>query len=213
MSPANAKPLLKSGVLLAWEMVRCLLLGSIISIIVFIASYATLGSGFSMTNRNVSEVVWLLFLSALFIFLYGVVGHQRGINRMLATLTQAHGSLLFDQTLGRFIDTMESRKPGTMATLAHAPEKLIAAFKTYLHETDMMPRIIKRIALHYVSELGVSVAKGMSTEMVHEGQFNQPAFKNWAIEKMQGCFITSWKNFGLVFVLQVLAAGVAWWLI
>jgi hypothetical protein len=213
MSSEIAKPLLKSGALYVWEMVRCVLLGIVISAVIFIVSYAALGSGLAMANRSVGAVVWLFFFAVLFSILYGAVGHQRGIGRVLATLTQAHGGLLFDQTLGRFIDAVDARKPGTMAALANSPKKFAAAFKVYLSEATAMPRLIKRVAMHYVSKLGARTTDGrwLPADVVSEGRFNSPAFKSWTVEQMRDRFVPSWIGFGLVLGLQVLVAGSALW--
>jgi len=201
------KPLIKSGALLAWETVRCTLIGIAIGIILLIMTYQTIDS--SAKPIGSGQILVLILLAAVFSFMYGIAGYRRGIGRVLTTLAQAHGGLLFDQTLGRFIEATEARKPGTMATMIASPEKLTAAFKEFLHNTPAIPTIIKRIALYYVAKFVAGSLEGQwpPAGVLIDGAFHQPALKNWAVEKLQAGFAPSWAGFGIVLALQILANG------
>ena len=131
---AAAQPLLRSGARYTIEVARCVVFGVLVS-----ALCAVLFFSFSDHSMHRGLVVVLSVL--VFPALYGLAGHQRGIGRVLATLARSHGAYLYDHTLGRFLETMESRRPGAMAAALSSPRKLVQSFRTYLHENPGMPRV------------------------------------------------------------------------
>ena len=148
----------------------------------------------------------------LFLVLYGLAGHQRGIARVLSNLTHAHGGLLFDQTLGRFVQARESRKPGSIASVLGAPGKLTSAFKGYLgHEGSSMPRPLRRIGTHYVGKVDDKLSSGsLPTGAVVDGALHVDALKGWAVHQMREQFEPSWTFFEILFVAQLAVAALSW---
>ncbi|KQV78277.1 hypothetical protein [Rhizobacter sp. Root1221] len=205
-APAAAQPLLKSGARYTIEVGRCILFGVVISAV-------CAGLFFWLSDRTMHRGIVVVLSALVFPVLYGLAGHQRGIGRALATLCRSHGGYLYDHTLGRFLDTIESRRPGAIATAFSSPRKLVQSFRTYLHENPGMPRMMRRVALHYVGRVGEQIDEGTLTQhnMVVDGRVNAAALRHWAVERMHDQFLPSWKGFGIVFSLQVLATGALVW--
>jgi hypothetical protein len=168
---------------------------------------------FLFSDRTVHRGLMVVLSALVFPVLYALVGHQRGIGRVLATLTRSHGAYLYDHTLGRFIETIESRRPGAMAAALSSPRKLVQAFRTYLHENPGMPRMIRRVAVHYVGRVGEQLDEGTLTrqDMVVDGRINAAALRHWAVERMHDQFLPSWQGFGIVLTLQLLATAALVW--
>ena len=203
---AAAQPLLKSGARYTVEVARCVVLGVLLSALCAVLF-------FLFSDRTVHRGLMVVLSALVFPVLYALVGHQRGIGRVLATLTRSHGAYLYDHTLGRFIETIESRRPGAMAAALSSPRKLVQAFRTYLHENPGMPRMIRRVAVHYVGRVGEQLDEGTLTrqDMVVDGRINAAALRHWAVERMHDQFLPSWQGFGIVLTLQLLATGALVW--
>jgi len=203
---AAAQPLLKSGARYTVEVARCIVLGVLLSALCAVLF-------FLFSDRTVHRGLMVVLSALVFPVLYALVGHQRGIGRVLATLTRSHGAYLYDHTLGRFIETIESRRPGAMAAALSSPRKLVQAFRTYLHENPGMPRMIRRVAVHYVGRVGEQLDEGTLTrqDMVVDGRINAAALRHWAVERMHDQFLPSWQGFGIVLTLQLLATGALVW--
>lgn len=203
---AATQPLLKSGARYTVEMARCIVLGVLLSALCAVLF-------FLFSDRTVHRGLMVVLSALVFPVLYALVGHQRGIGRVLATLTRSHGAYLYDHTLGRFIETIESRRPGAMAAALSSPRKLVQAFRTYLHENPGMPRMIRRVAVHYVGRVGEQLDEGTLTrqDMVVDGRINAAALRHWAVERMHDQFLPSWQGFGIVLTLQVLVTGALVW--
>jgi hypothetical protein len=203
-----AKPLLKGGISYAFEIARCLLLGIALSVCsFFVVLYFTKSEG----NSGAPTIAALFAL--LFPFLYGLAGHQRGLGRVLASLTKAHGGLLFEQTIGRFIDAAEARKPGSVAGLLAAPAKFANAVEDFLNDSARLPRWLKRVALNYTDKLMVRIDESgaLPVTVIDNGQLHRAQFQQWAVDHMSDQFSPSWRLFGLVFLLHALVtAGLAW---
>jgi len=203
---AATQPLLKSGARYTVEMSRCIVLGVLLSALCAVLF-------FLFSDRTVHRGLMVVLSALVFPVLYALVGHQRGIGRVLATLTRSHGAYLYDHTLGRFIETIESRRPGAMAAALSSPRKLVQAFRTYLHENPGMPRMIRRVAVHYVGRVGEQLDEGTLTrqDMVVDGRINAAALRHWAVERMHDQFLPSWQGFGIVLTLQLLATAALVW--
>jgi len=203
-----AQPLIRSGARYTVEVARCVVFGVVLSALCA-ALFFGLSQGGSVTHRGLVVVLSV----CVFPVLYALVGHQRGLGRALASLTRSHGGLLYDHTLGRFIETLEARRPGAFATAVTSPQRLVQAFRTYLHESPAMPRLIRRVAVRYVTGLGEQLdASVLAREnMLVDGRVNPAALKHWAVERMHGQFMPSWNGFGIVFGLQALAIGALTW--
>jgi hypothetical protein len=201
------KPLLSNGVQYITELAKCGFAGFALSLAVLIGLLAALPS-----SRGAGALAMLGF--ALFIVLYTVAGHQRGIQRLLANLTHAHGGLLFDQTLGRFVQACETRKPGSIASVLGAPGKLTSAFKDYLgNDGSSMPRPLRRLGTHYVGKVDAKISESgaLPVDAVVNGTLQQDALKAWAVQQMREQFEPSWQLFGLLFAAQVVLAGLTWY--
>lgn len=202
------KPLLSNGVQYFAELAKCGFGGFALSLAVLVGLIAVVPS-----SRAAGAAATLGFV--LFIVLYTVAGHQRGIMRVLSNLTHAHGGLLFDQTLGRFVQACESRKPGSIASVLGAPGKLVEGFKGYLgNEGSSMPRPLRRLGTHYVGKVDTKLSSGsLPTGAVVDGALDQETLKAWAVQQMREQFEPSWALFGILFLAQVVLASMTWaWL-
>jgi hypothetical protein len=203
-----AQPLLRSGARYTVELARCVLFGVVASALCA-AAFFWLSDHGGAVHRGLVVV-----LSALvFPVLYALVGHQRGLGRALASLTRSHGGFLYDHTLGRFLDTIEARGPGAVSTAVSSPQRLVQAFRVYLHESPAMPRLIRRVALRYVEGLSGQIDASVLSQdnMLVDGRLNAAALKHWAVERMHGQFMPTWKSFGIVLGLQVVVIGALTW--
>jgi uncharacterized protein YfiM (DUF2279 family) len=198
------KPLLSNGVQYIAEVAKCGFGGFVLSLAVLIGLVAALPS--SRAAGGLATLGFVLFM------LYTAAGHQRGIARVLANLTHAHGGLLFDQTLGRFVQACESRKPGSIASVLGAPGKLTSAFKGYLgNDGSSMPRPLRRLGTHYVGKVDAKLSDGaLPTGAVVDGTLHQEVLKAWAVQQMREQFEPSWQLFGLLFAAQVVLASLTW---
>jgi hypothetical protein len=206
---AVAQPLIRSGARYTVELARCIVFGVVVSAIGAAVFFGLADRG-SMVHRG------LVVVLSVFAFpvLYALVGHQRALGRALASLTRSHGGFLYDHTLGRFLETLESRRPGAFAAAVSSPQKLVQAFRVYLHESPAMPNLVRRVAVRYVSGLSERLdASVLSQEnMLVDGRVNPAALKHWAVEHMHGQFMPTWTGVGIVLGLQVLAIGTLTWL-
>jgi hypothetical protein len=201
------KPLLSHGGRYIAELLKCGAAGLVLSGGVLLVLLGLL----PLTNGS-ALLAALGFL--VFIVLYALVGHQRGIQRVLSALTHAHGGLLFDQTLGRFVQTCETRKPGSIAGVLGAPGKLTAAFKDYLgRDGSSMPRLLRRLGTHYVGKVDTKLSEPgvLPTGAVVNGVLDQATLKDWAVQQMREQFEPDWQLFGLLFAAQVVLAGLTWY--
>jgi hypothetical protein len=208
-----AKPLMKTGGAYAGELLKCVLLGLAIGVVLAFAIVFSLPADVRPTMRLTVLVVGIVLCIGAFPLAYGVVGHQRGILRAASGLARSHGGPLFDQTLGRFVDTMETRRPGAMAALITKPGELAQGLHGYLDEIALKPKLLKRIALSYVRRLGERLSQGgaLPPGLVTQGQFNRPVFKDWALLQASDLLLPSWRGFSIVLGLQVLTLGALWW--
>lgn len=202
------RPLRHSGARYTVEVARCILFGVLLSA-GSAAAFFALSSGGGAVHRGMVVV-----LSALvFPLLYALAGHQRGVGRALASLCRSHGGLLYDHTIGRFVETVEARRPGAFAAAIASPTRLVQQFRLYLHENPAMPRPIRRVALRYVRRLGQNLAeRGQPVDQwLVDGRVNAAALRHWAIQRMHDQFLPSWQAFGAVCGLQWLATGALLW--
>ena len=152
MATEITKPLLKAGVSYAFEIVRCLVLGVVLSVGGFVLLLWTAPSG---SGNRLLGLAGMLSLALPFV--YALLGHQRGLGKVLSMLTASHGASFFDQTLGRFLDATEARKPGATAALLAAPGKFTEAFKSFVGQASFMPGWLKRVALSYAVKLSARI--------------------------------------------------------
>lgn len=202
-----AQPLIKSGARYTVEMARCIVFGIVLCIVSAVVFFSMAGGG-ALVHRGLVVVMSVV----LFPVLYAIVGHQRGIGRALATLSRSHGGFLYDHTMGRFIDAVESR-PGGFGAMLASPAKLMRGFRSFLNESPVMPRMIRRVALHYVDRVGERLQDGttLPPQVMQDGKFNPPAFKHWAVERMHDQFLPSWRGFGIVAGLQLMCTAALLW--
>lgn len=201
------KPLLSHGGRYIAELLKCGLAGVCLSALVL----AVLLGAVPLTN---GAVVLGTLGFIVFVVLYVLAGHQRGIQRVLSALTHAHGGLLFDQTLGRFVQACEARKPGSITGVLGAPGKLTVAFKDYLgRDGSSMPRLLRRVGVHYVGKIDATLSEpgALPTGAVTNGVLDQEALKAWAVQQMREQFEPDWQLFGLLFAAQVVLAALTWY--
>jgi hypothetical protein len=201
------KPLMSNGMQYVKEVAKCSLGGLMMSGSVLLALIAVLPS---TTGPNALAVVGFL----VFLVLYVLVGHQRGIFRMLSNLSQSHGGLLFDQTLGRFVKVTESHRPGTLAGLLSAPGKVTASFKEFLsNEGSAIPRPLRRLGTYYVGKFDEHVAEGgaLPVGAVVDGKLREEALRDWTVQQMREQFEPSWRGFFAVVGIQIVLAAALWW--
>ena len=207
MSLDVIKPLLSNGVQYVKEVLKCTLAGLVASGAVLLVLVALLPAR--------TGPVSLAVLGALFfVVFYGLAGHQRGIFRMLSTLAHAHGGLLFDQTLGRFIQATEARRPGTLASLLSVPGKVTESFKEFLrNDGSVIPRPLRRLGIYYVGKFDASISQSgvLPTGAVVDGQVHEDVVKGWAVQRMREQFEPSWNGFFAILAAQVVFAGALWW--
>ncbi len=200
------RPLVMAGLLYAWELLRCTLFGVAVSVSLFLGVLAVPGvAGHSLAASGV-----MLVCTAWFPILYGLAAHQRGIGRLLARLASAHGELLFEQTLGRFIEAAESRQSGSVAALLGSPKKLVAAFGDYVKNAPAMPSLLRHAAQYYVGKLGHRLDNSVLVEAVRDEQLDVPALRRWTVEHMRNAFQPSWRAMGMVFGLQLITVVGMW---
>lgn len=201
------KPLLSNGMQYVKEVAKCTVFGLVVSGTMLLVLIAVLPS---RTGPMALAVIGFVF----FLVFYGLAGHQRGIFRMLSNLSHAHGGLLFDQTLGRFVQMTEQRRPGTVATLLSAPGKVTESFKAFLRDDgSVIPRPLRRLGTYYVGKFDARITQGgaLPVGAVVDGQVRQEALKDWAVQQMREQFEPSWRMFGMLAGLQVVLAGTLWW--
>ena len=201
------KPLLSNGVQYVKEVFKCTMAGLVVSGAVLLVLVAVLPS---RTGPVILAVVGAL----LFVIFYALAGHQRGIFRMLSTLAHAHGGLLFDQTLGRFMQMTEARRPGTLAGLFSAPGKVTASFKEFLqNDGSGIPRPLRRLGTYYVGKFDARISQRgvLPTGAVVDGRVHEEVVKGWAVQQMREQFEPSWNGFFIIVAAQVVLAGTLWW--
>ena len=208
MATEITKPLLKAGVSYTFEIARCLVLGIVLSVggFVLLLWMAPSGSGKGLLGlAGVSS----LALPAV----YALLGHQRGLGKVLSMLTASHGALFFDQTLGRFMDAAEARKPGATAALLATPGKFTEAFKAFVGQASFMPGWLKRVALHYAGKLSERIEDGLLPAGVGgDGRIDRPQFRQWAVDQMQDQFSPSWQPIAVLAGLHLLLVAALGWM-
>ena len=201
------KPLMSNGVQYVKEIAKCSLAGLLVSGTVLLVLMKVLPS---RPGPMAAAFVCFLF----FLVFYGLVGHQRGIFRMLGNLSHSHGGLLFDQTLGRFVQMTESRRPGTLAGMLSAPGKVTASFKEFLrNDGSVIPRPLRRLGAYYVGKFDARITQGgaLPVGAVVDGQVREEVLKDWAVQQMREQFAPSWSGFLTVAAIQIVLAGALWW--
>ncbi len=201
------KPLLNNGMQYVKEVAKCSLAGLFLSGTVLLVLMAVLPS-----RAGPAALAFMGFV--FFSVLYGLAGHQRGIFRMLSNLAHSHGGLLFDQTLGRFVQMSEARKPGALAGMLAVPGKVTASFKEFLrNDGSVIPRPLRRLGTYYVGKFDARISgNGMlPAGAVVDGQVREAVLKDWAVQQMREQFEPSWSGFLIVAGLQVAFAGALWW--
>ena len=201
------KPLMSNGMQYMKEVLKCSFSGLLVSGSVLLVLIAVLPSG---TGPSALAVMGFL----VFLIIYGLTGHQRGIFRMLSDLSQSHGGLLFDQTLGRFVQIAESRRPGTVVSMLSAPGKVTASFKEFLgNDGSAVPRPLRRLGTYYVGKFDERVTQGgaLPVGAVVDGQLREEALRDWAVQHMREQFEPSWTWFLVVAGIQIVLAGALWW--
>lgn len=206
MNKDAIKPLLGTGLQYVGEVLKCGAAGVFVSGAVLLGLVMALPAG---AGVNVLAIVGCLFA----LVLYVVAGHQRGVMRVLSQLTQSHGGLLFDQTLGRFIQVTESKRPGTVAGLLGTPGRLASAFRDFLgNEESRIPRPLRRLGVRYVDKLDRSLAESGPADAVVGGQLREEALRSWAVQRMSEQVAPGWTLFSIVAIAQlVFAVGLWWW--
>lgn len=210
-TPEIAKPLLKSGLMFLFEVARCAAAGLVLSALVlwgWMGSLPAQGAGFATTLA----VLW----SVLVVLLFAVAGQQRGIRRVLSNLTGSHGSLLFDHTLGRFLEAVEARQPGGTASLLATPKKLADGFKGYVAETRAMPGWLKRVSLRYVERVTVALkdesAGALPAGLFNGGRLELPLLRQWTVDRTRNAFEPSWQGFLILCGVHLaVMAALSWW--
>ncbi len=201
------KPLLSNGAQYVKEVLKCSLAGLVVSGAVLLVLIAVLPS-------RAGPVTLAVMGAVFFVVFYGLAGHQRGIFRMLSTLAHSHGGLLFDQTLGRFMQMTEARRPGTLASLLSVPGKLTESFKEFLrNDGSVIPRPLRRLATYYVGKFDarISQAGALPTGAVVDGRVHEEVVKGWAVQQMREQFQPSWNGFFAILAAQLVFAGALWW--
>lgn len=203
-----AQPLIRSGARYTVEVGRCIVFGLLASAACAAGFFLAAGG---MAWRHGGLVVVLCAL--VFPALYAVVGHQRGVARALASLARSNGGYLFDHTLGRFVGTLEARRPGAFVRAASSPRRLVQAFRLYLHERPPMPRQIRRVAVRYVDGVGGQLdPKTLADhDVVVDGRVNVAALRHVVVERMQGRFMPTWTTFVAVLLTQLVVTGALAW--
>ena len=204
-APGLAKPLLKAVGGYAAETARCVAMGLAVSAGLAWVYFGPAGGG----ARGLAA----LLCGLVFPVLYGLAGHHRGTVRMLGMLTQSHGPLLYDLTLGRFIESAEARRPGALSDLVSSPGKFSADFKAYLADSARLPGPLKRVAVHYASRLGARFSESSLASAMAPGQPGGAplAFRQWALGQMNGQLAPSWSAFAVLVAAQVMLLGGLWW--
>jgi hypothetical protein len=198
----NIKPLLGAGGLYVLEVGRALLVGGLISAAALVLLILNVPSEGASHRIIVLGVISM----PVFTLIYALAGHQRGLARVLAKLTQAHGGMLFDQTVGRFLAATEARKPGALTALVATPQKLADGLHGYLAQVSLRPKWLKRVALRYLGRLADAVGAQplLPDGVVTQGQFDPEGFKQWAVEAMHEQFSPSWRGFAIVAAVHAL---------
>ncbi|MBL0727115.1 hypothetical protein [Piscinibacter sp. HJYY11] len=199
------KPLLGNGLQYVAEVLKCGAAGLFLSGAVLLALLMALPA-----STGLKMVAMLGCLVAL--VLYVLAGHQRGVMRVLSSLTHSHGGLLFDQTLGRFIQATEAKRPGTVAGLLGVPGRLADAFRQFLgNEGSLIPRPLRRLGARYVDKLDESLAEAGPTDAVVGGQLREEALRSWAVQRMGEQMAPGWDFFVFVAAAQSVFAVALWW--
>lgn len=205
MSKEVIKPFLVAGSRYVVELFKCGLLGFVFSAAVTFALLAVLPAENGLFRIAAAGA------GCLFLLLYALAGHQRGIFAMLNQLVRAHGALLYEQTLGRFERQMEAQRPGTLLSMLSAPGRLAAGFRQFLlGDGTTMPKPVRRVAGYYVDKLDAKATLGgrLPTDLVVEGQLQPQALKTWAVAQMNEQFEPSWTLFSCFAGAQLLLAAV-----
>jgi hypothetical protein len=201
------KPLLSNGVQYVKEVLKCSLAGLVVS-------GAVLGVLMAVLPSRTGPVALAVFGALFFVVFYGLAGHQRGVFRMLSTLAHSHGGLLFDQTLGRFMQATEAKRPGTLASLFSVPGKVTESFKQSLrNDGSVIPRPLRRLGVYYVGKFDASISQSgvLPTGAVVDGQVHEEVVKGWAVQQMREQFEPSWNGFFAILATQVVFASALWW--
>jgi hypothetical protein len=202
------KPLLKTGFAYVWALVSCTFLGLLIT---------ALGLWLALSLSHLEGAAWsgkaMWVLSLVLPFVYAGLGHQRGLSLLLSRLTASHGLLFFDQTLGRFMDGVQTRQPGGLLALLSTPQKLADAFHEFLTETSRFPSWLKRAAQSYMVRLGQRLSQEslLPEGVTHDGQLDRDKFRTWVVDYMQGQFLPSWRNFLCVACVHVATMAFLGW--
>ncbi len=199
------KPLLGNWLQYLGEVVKCGAAGVFVSGAVLVSLVMALPAGTGLSLLATAGCVLALVF-------YVLAGHQRGVMRVLGNLTQAHGGLLFDQTLGRFIQVTEAKRPGTVAGLLGTPGRLAGAFRQFLgNEDSMIPRPLRRLGARYVDKLDRNLAESGPSDAVVGGQLREEALRTWAVQRMSEQVAPGWTLFTAVAVGQLVFAAALWW--
>lgn len=199
------KPLLGNGFQYVAEVLKCGAAG------VFLSGAVLLGLLMALPASTGLKLLAIVGCFAALV-LYVMAGHQRGVMRVLSNLTQSHGGLLFDQTLGRFIQATEAKRPGTVAGLLGAPGRLAGAFRQFLgSDGSIIPRPLRRLGAHYVDKLDQSLAEAGPTDAVVGGQLREEALRTWAVQRMSEQVAPGWTFFAGVAACQLVFATALWW--
>ncbi|MET0334986.1 MAG: hypothetical protein ABW190_11990 [Rhizobacter sp.] len=205
MSLDVIKPLLGNGLQYVAEVMKCGVAGLFLSGAVLLGLIAALP-----TSASLGALAIVGCLLAL--VLYVLAGHQRGVMRVLGNLTQAHGGPLFDQTLGRFIQITESKRPGTVAGLLGAPGRLAGAFRQFLgNDGSVIPRPLRKLGARYVDKLDSSLAESGPNDAVVGGHLREDALRSWAVQRMSEQVSPGWNFFIAVAVGHLVFAVALWW--
>ncbi|MDF3835182.1 hypothetical protein P3W85_19765 [Cupriavidus basilensis] len=196
------KSMLKAGSLYLWEMVRCCVAGLVLSLLAFaVVAKGGAGAGWPLAAAA------LVFLIA-FPVAYFVVAQQRALDRVLGTLADAHGERFYDATFGRFVDTLQVQQPGALASLLAQPKALTARFQGFLERSERMPRLARRVALHFAGKIIAAIPfAGLAAQEA------PAAIRAAAVTTLQDRFEASWQTFLIVAAGQAaVAAAACWWL-
>jgi hypothetical protein len=199
------KPLLGNGLQYVGEVVKCGAAGVLLSGAVFLGLVMALPAGTGLSLLAIAGCLIALVL-------YVVAGHQRGVMRVLGNLTHAHGGLLFDQTVGRFIRTTESKRPGSVVLLLDTPGKLAEGFRQFLgNDGSVIPGPLRRLGARYVDKLDRSIAEAGPSDAVVNGELREEALRTWAVQRMRDQMAPGWNVFVAVAVAQLVFAVALWW--
>lgn len=222
-----AKPVLKAGALLTWELVRggVLTLVLVFGVLAWVypvlsasgagfaggAHTGSAGAGLSILALMLQPAGLVLLLLLIVIpFLYAMMVQKRAVARAANTLFKAHGEAIYDRTVGRFVSKQLGEQPGQLMQWIAKPNAFANRVGIYLDESEKLPKIVRRVAKHFASSfVESSELKGL----VQNGKVVDAAqVRDMALVYARDSLAPSWKPFLIVLALHLAIAitAVVW---